>query len=107
MCAYTISLDLYEYTKNSRRVGEPVTNLPPMYVTRDQDYVDVKVANKQIVPLYFPIRPYEYEDVLIFVNKTAAIDKGANLTLMYDIQPDASVHYSEWYSIENHGADHF
>ena len=85
MCAYTISLDLFQYTNNSRKVGEPVADLPPIYVPRDQDYVDIKLANKQIEKLYFPIAPYEYDDLLIFVNKTAPIGKGANLTLMYDV----------------------
>ena len=107
MCAYTLSLELFEYTSNSRQVGEPVAALPPLYIPRDQDYVDISVAYKQIVTLYFPIEPYVYEDVLIFVNKTVSSGPGANLTLMYDVQADTSIPYTQWYSVRDHGPDHF
>lgn len=97
ICAYTLSLQLFEYTQNSRRIGAEVVPSPPMYVPRDQDYVDVTVASNDIKELYFPVKPFEYEDMLIFVNKTAAIGKGASLKVIAAIQPDASVGYQNWY----------
>mmetsp|Transcript_8141 Transcript_8141/g.9779 ORF Transcript_8141/g.9779 Transcript_8141/m.9779 type:complete len:146 (-) Transcript_8141:1966-2403(-) len=100
MCAYTLSLQLFEYTKNSRRIGNEVTQLP-MFVPRDQDYVDVIVSKSDVKQLYFPVRPFEYDDMLIFVNKTASIGKGANLKLVYDIMPDSSAGYTTWYQIDD------
>ena len=77
-----------------------------MYIPRDQDYTDVTVASNDVKDLYFPVKPFEYDDMLILVNKTAAIGKGANLKVAAAIQPDASVGYKNWYPYQE-ADEHF
>jgi len=43
MCAYKIKLQLFEYSKSVKRIGDEVKHRPPMYVPKDQDYTDVTV----------------------------------------------------------------
>lgn len=96
VCAYKIKLEVFEYTKSLKRIGEPVKHRVPTYVPKDQDYTDLMVPYNQTAHLYYPVDSFEHNNMLIFVNKTSKMGENGNLTLIYDVEPDCSKSYKEW-----------
>ena len=101
MCAYKIKLQVFTGAERDQEPGELYPYELPMYIPRDQDYVDVTVPYAQIVNLYYPVLPDESGDLLIFANKTGPIGQNGDTWMLLNIQKNASIPSHYWYSAKD------
>jgi hypothetical protein len=103
MCAYAIDLKLHEYTAIAAQVGPEIDVIPPRYIPSDVDYVDGLIGKDEEHYYYLPYSETD-GDMMIMLNKTNPIGKGAQMSLSMNIYPHGEKEYKQW-NLPGHGSN--
>lgn len=95
MCAFALKLTLHEYTSIATQVGSKATSNPPSYIPDDVDYVDGVIGHRESHYYYLPYSEAD-GDVVVMLNKTNPIEKGGNMFLAMNVEPNSNRAYTRW-----------
>ena len=90
MCAFSIQLELIDEVETETKL------MPPRYIPNDVDYTDVELVYDFHERFYFPVKRNSTGDVLVLANNTASIEQGGNMTLLLNLENNASKPFREW-----------